>query len=326
MVTDTIPLERFIAPARQSTGWWRPVLGLAIILGLWVFGSIVVIAGWVVHRVDQGDGLDTAMSGLEDLANGGSAGKVIVMLLTFVGVWIGCWMATEIVHRQRFMTLLEATGRILSRAFLRGVVLALGFSLLTTCGALLLIEVPVLSVDPVNWAMLLVPLAVLVFVQATAEELVFRGYLLQQLAIRFRSAVIWGVVPSLLFGALHYRENLLVETSLGTSFELAGFTLSIAGLYYVAITFLTGLVFVALVWRTGSLWMAAGLHVGINTFSLCGIGAEGLLSGTQLFLYSHDSIGYLLELDLISVSILLVLVLGPVGQKICPSDHRAAPA
>ncbi len=41
-------------------------------------------------------------------------------------------------------------------------------------------------------------------IQTGAEELVFRGYLQQQLAARFASPLIWMVLPALIFGAVHY--------------------------------------------------------------------------------------------------------------------------
>ncbi|MEZ5685612.1 MAG: CPBP family intramembrane glutamic endopeptidase [Paracoccaceae bacterium] len=49
-----------------------------------------------------------------------------------------------------------------------------------------------------TWLPLVLPLLVL---QIGAEELVFRGYLLQQLGARFHHPLIWMGLPSVLFGA-----------------------------------------------------------------------------------------------------------------------------
>ena len=55
------------------------------------------------------------------------------------------------------------------------------------------------------WALLL-PLSLFaVFVQISAEEIFFRGYLQQQLGARFSSPLVWMVLPSILFGILHYQ-------------------------------------------------------------------------------------------------------------------------
>ena len=57
------------------------------------------------------------------------------------------------------------------------------------------------------WALLLPLSLVAVFVQVSAEEIVFRGYLQQQLGARFRSPLVWMVLPSLLFALGHYQPN-----------------------------------------------------------------------------------------------------------------------
>ena len=314
------PLDQFIQPARASLGWWRPILGLGLILGLWFVGTILVVMAWAAIQIGTGQDIETALASMMSLEDGeGSSIVTLVMLATFLGIWGGCWMATEIVHNQRFMTLFAPSGRVLSGAFLQGLGFAVGFSVLSTLAAIALVETPVQAQAPADWAVFLVPLVVLIFFQAVGEELIFRGYLLQQLAVRFRSIIVWGILPSLGFGILHYANAPLTETSLGVSFEVFDLTIGYAQLYYVGVTFITGLIFVALVVRTGNLWAAAGLHVGVNVFGLCGVGAQGLLSGTQLWLYSGESIGYLLEVDLIAASLALAFVLSPAGRVFAPS-------
>ena len=54
-----------------------------------------------------------------------------------------------------------------------------------------------------EWLLALGPVATVIFLQASSEELVFRGYLPQQLAARFGNPAVWGFLPSILFGALH---------------------------------------------------------------------------------------------------------------------------
>ena len=56
------PLEQFIQPARTSPGWWRPILGLGLILGLWFVGTIVVVLAWTAIRIGAGESIDTALT------------------------------------------------------------------------------------------------------------------------------------------------------------------------------------------------------------------------------------------------------------------------
>ena len=55
-----------------------------------------------------------------------------------------------------------------------------------------------------EWLIGLIPALALILMQVAAEEVAFRGYLLQQLRARFRSPLVWAVLPALVFGALHF--------------------------------------------------------------------------------------------------------------------------
>ena len=50
-----------------------------------------------------------------------------------------------------------------------------------------------------------------ILLQTGAEELLFRGYLQQQFAARFKSAGPWLILPSVLFGLAHYDPSADVE-------------------------------------------------------------------------------------------------------------------
>ena len=147
------------------------------------------------------------------------------------------------------------------------------------------------------------PLAVVVFLHASAEEMIFRGYITQQLAARWRTPLVWAGVPALLFGLAHYSS---------------GAALEISPYYYVAVTLLFGLTAAALVWRTGSLAAAMGLHTGMNVISLSATGMEGVVEGTQLYLYDASGAKALFLADGLSTLALLLFVLSPL----CPLRAR----
>lgn len=122
--------------------------------------------------------------------------------------------------------------------------------------------------------LLLWPMAfVAVLVQATTEELIFRGYLQQQLACLSSSRWAWMVLPSLLFGMVHYwNGNSPPE-----------------GVVYVIFATALGLVCADLTARTGTLGAAIGLHLVVNLSSLMFTGVEGWAnSGLALFLYPYE--------------------------------------
>ena len=103
------------------------------------------------------------------------------------------------------------------------------------------------------------------------------------------------LLPSLAFGALHYRDS---ET----------------GLLYVITTTLMGLVFCALVWRTGALWAAVGFHVTNNAYALTIVSADPAVSATQLWVFPQANMAELLQVNLCVTVVILLLILSPVGR------------
>jgi membrane protease YdiL (CAAX protease family) len=107
----------------------------------------------------------------------------------------------------------------------------------------------------------------LLLLQVTSEELVFRGYLQQQLAARFDSRWIWYVLPSVLFGFLHYDTEIM-----GSNAWIV-----------VAHTTIFGMIAADVTARTGNLGAAIGLHFANNLFALTIISLDGSLSGLGLY-------------------------------------------
>lgn len=122
--------------------------------------------------------------------------------------------------------------------------------------------------------LILVPVALLaLLVQVGTEEIFFRGYLQQQFACISRSRLAWMVVPSVMFGALHYwNGNGVAE---GTLWAIWATVLGIACADLTA--------------RTGNLGAAIGLHLANNAFALLIVGVKDWpSSGVALFLYPYE--------------------------------------
>ncbi len=141
-----------------------------------------------------------------------------------------------------------------------------------------------------TWARLL-PFAVLgVFIQVSAEEIAFRGFLQSQLAARFSSRWVWMVLPSLAFGALHYDAA-------------AG-----AGAYLiVAWAAIFGLIAADLTARSGSLGPAIALHFTHN-MGLVYASMQHDLSGLSLYYVPVrlSDVGQILPLMVAELAVILV--------------------
>ena len=297
--------EAYLAPALKRSGFWRVILGICVILICWVAGMIALLSAWVVGQLVSGAPLDDALETLDAIEQGGDPAGILVLLASFIGIWVGVFTVVTWLHSQSFFTLFALRFRGAFRDFLKGAALALAMIL---PGALIGMQMtdikPGIPLD--QWVIWVVPIVLMVFVQATGEELIFRGYLLQQLAGRARTWLVWAALPSVLFGLLHYGNR------------------SDGGdIYYIAVTAIMGLTFCTLVWRSGSLMPAVGLHVTVNTAALTVIGPEGTLGGTQLWLLPEDAFLPLIQLDLGLTVLVLIFVLSPMGRVFDrPSDPQ----
>ncbi|WP_289040193.1 CPBP family intramembrane glutamic endopeptidase [uncultured Aliiroseovarius sp.] len=265
---DTARTPAFWSPAYPRIQIWRTLLGIITIHVIFFAVTIgVFFAGAAFLQTDVTQMLDVSPT------------RTAMIFVTFIGYHIGLWIVLRVLHKRGFRSLFGPARRVNWRHFRRGVLIALGVNL-----AAILVQMlqpfflPTLpeasaaqSLPLITWAILVIPALILVFVQIFAEELVFRGYLLQQLRARFRSIWIWAILPSLIFGMLHFDPQ----------------TYGINAVFYVLHTTVIGIVLAVVTLRTGNIGAAAGLHFANNAMLIFS-GTKGTLDGFSLFLSEMD--------------------------------------
>lgn len=251
----------YIAPARAYPQIWRLVLGLTLIAG--IYFAWMALLGALLWLASGPDGLGLR---LYVIGQGGDPWSLLLLLSTFAGMAIGVWVAARLLHKRGLRSLFGRPAAVL-RDFLLGigVILVVG-------GGLSLLVLPFLppleAGVPLRLWLMFLPLALLgIGLQTAAEEMVFRGYLQQQLAARFASPLIWMVLPSILFGLAHYAPAEMGENTW----------------LVVAATGLFGLIAADLTARTGALGLAWGLHFANNCLAILLVSAMGGLDGLALF-------------------------------------------
>lgn len=120
-----------------------------------------------------------------------------------------------------------------------------------------------------RWLSLLPLMLPLLFVQISAEELIFRGYLQSHLAALSQNPFIWMGIPSFLFGLIHYD-------SIQPAYSAWAYVVWATGL---------GLVAADLTARSGTLGPALALHFVNNIFALLFVAADDWLFGASLFIW-----------------------------------------
>ncbi|MEM1361413.1 MAG: type II CAAX endopeptidase family protein [Pseudomonadota bacterium] len=271
----------YIAPARARPGLWRLVLGLLLVA--LVYLALNGIA-FLVYALRYGP--DDASLLFASLGVASTPGSLLLVLATFFPMILGLALVCYWPHRRSFGSLIGPAPRAL-RDFFRAIAV---FGVIYGAASLaFFVMEPTQPNLPVGlWAQLLPLLVIGLIIQTGAEELLFRGYLQQQLAARFASPLIWAVLPSLLFGLLHYDP-----VRLG----------AVAPAAVLAAQFF-GLIAADLTVKSGTLGAAWGAHFANNFFAIGVISVDGSLTGMALRLTDFDIVSlaeapWLLALDVL---------------------------
>ncbi|WP_282181727.1 CPBP family intramembrane glutamic endopeptidase [Aliiroseovarius marinus] len=300
------PQPSFWSAAEPTCQIWRSILGFILIQSLYFTAILAIVMGgaWLIG------------SHPTTIVDGATPTHLAIFFLTFLGYHLGLWLVVRFLHKRSYFTLFGPQKRVLWRQFRIGILIALGVAL--AAGLLQMVEP--LFVAPQDqtqlernlptdeWLLVLAPALILIFIQIFAEELVFRGYMLQQLRARFQSVWIWAILPSVAFGLLHADPE----------------TWGINAVFYVIHTSVVGIVLSFVTIRTGNIGAAAGLHFG-NNMSMVLMGNAGSLDGFSLFVAEVDLMGWTTSAAMI-LQTLLVLVAFAIWWKLTQGQAPIANA
>ncbi|GAA4302132.1 CPBP family intramembrane metalloprotease [Streptomyces venetus] len=241
----------------RTTGrhrWWRPVVGGLLFFGAYLVLLVVLLAGSEVLGM---------VAGLPETSDGVDLGPLGSTAMDLVSIALALPLVLLVVlwpGRRAVGTVSSVTGRLR--------IGWLGWCLLAATPPILLLTVTAFFLPGsgdsdvwVGWRSFLVSLAVLALLvplQAAAEEYVFRGWLTQAVGAFVRSAWFAVLPQAVLFAAAH---------GWGTRWGFIGLTVS-------------GIVSGLLTIRTGGLEAAIALHV-MNNLLAFGVSAavvDGLAS------------------------------------------------
>ncbi|MFK7834644.1 MAG: lysostaphin resistance A-like protein [Sulfitobacter sp.] len=256
-MTAYAPHAAFVAPARHKAELWRFMVGLV----LTVFAYIMLVQVFVrLVQIVLGPGFLTA----------GATGEVLdmyLMLSTFACMSLAVGITARLLHQRSFASLLGPIGPLIRdfRAVCVMMVILMGVIFVLPPWDMGAPYLPNMALG--TWLTLLLPSLLFVFVQVSAEEIVFRGYVQQQLAARFRSPLVWMVLPSTLFALGHYLPDTAGENALVIALWSGVF----------------GMLMADLTARSGSLGPAIAVHFANNVSAIMIISLPDGLSGLALY-------------------------------------------
>jgi hypothetical protein len=242
----------FLALARRGqNAWWRYLVSLTIILVGWLGLSIVLGIGLALFTMLDGNpatGLDLETGSLLGVA------PLVIMGLSLIGtisLLVSLFIAVRLVHQRPFLSLITPAPRVNWKRLAQG--FAFFFVLV---GVASLVEAALypgryeLTWAPAAFFKSLPLLLVFVALQTTAEELVFRGYLMQSLGLLTRRAWIPAVASSFVFMLMHLANPEVRQDPL------------LIPAYYFGV----GLLFALVVLRDQRLELTIGAHAATVLF------------------------------------------------------------
>jgi membrane protease YdiL (CAAX protease family) len=246
--------------AGTRTELWRLILGVVTMTGLYIALSLLyqqAISELTRYRPSFN----------EELVAGSTVPAMYVLLFSFGLISASVFIVVRLLHKREAASVFGPT-MLAGPQFFRVFFALLGLA------AVLMILPPygfggpmVINMSFGLWALILPLSLVAVFVQVSAEEIFFRGYLQQQLAARFKSAWIWMALPSALFAFGHYQPVAAGQNAMMITVW--------AGLFGVLMADLTA--------RSGSIGPALAVHFVNNVMALLVTSLPDSLGGLALF-------------------------------------------
>ncbi len=255
--------EGLVSGVRARPELWRLLVGLGIVAAVVTVLNLVlfsVVVGFASHEWT------------EAFLTGSSPFAMLILLSSFCFVTLGVWLAVRRLQRRTLSSVLGPFRETVAQFWLV-------FRALLILGVAVVVLPPydmgaalTPNVELTTWILLLPLSLIAVLIQTSAEEVLFRGYIQQSLAARFRSPIIWMGLPSLLFALGHYAP-----AAAGENAGLIALWSCVFGLFAADLTA-----------RSGTLGPAIAMHFFNNMVALLIISLPDNLSGLALFILPYD--------------------------------------
>lgn len=279
--------------------WWRFVLAVLLMLFMWqILGNLpaaaIVIRGVVRDGWRAGSSAG-ALPGMDTLSG------FVALMLASVFFICGIYLAMRFLHQRPLRTLITPAHSIAWGRLFQGFGLWFGLAvLMSAVEALLYPGRYVWSLDMRRFVPFVFLALIFIPIQTCAEELFFRGYVLQAAGLRLRNIWTLSTISGLLFGLPH-----LMNPEASVNYPLLGF-------YYFAFGF--SLAYISL--RDGRLELALGAHAANNLFSVIVANYTiTVLPSPSLFTITVLDAVYSVPAALIGMAIFLWVFAGPLRGK-----------
>lgn len=215
----------------ENNRFWKYLLGLVIIAGASFIGQIPMLVAILYQIYFKGKIYPTTSTELLHFFEPNL--NLFFLLFSYVIALGGVYLAVRFLHRQTFISIVTGRKKIDWKRVLFSFTIWSVFTVVSTLVTYYLNPADFeINFQPIPFLILLVIATLLVPIQTTVEELVFRGYLMQGFANLSRNKWFPLVMTSSIFGLLHLSNpevskigNIIMVYYIGTGLLLGIMTL-----------------------------------------------------------------------------------------------------
>ena len=215
--------------SKGENNWWRYLITIILTWGTPIVLEIVILLIAMFYLVAQGVTTSASLEGVltNPLVN------IVLIGLTAVVSLLFLYIGVRFIHQRKFISLVNTHSRFSWRRLLKGAGIWFGLLTLGTVISLLIDPSGVKFTFNPNTFVILVILSLLVFpIQASFEELFFRGYLMQGFGLLSKKPVVPLIITSVIFSLLHFFNGTytLMSVDIVLQVFIIGLTLGIIAL------------------------------------------------------------------------------------------------
>jgi membrane protease YdiL (CAAX protease family) len=244
-------MSNYLEVARNGKNdWWRYLISFPAILFVWlIVGTIPVSLLMAYVMMDDNPATGFSKTGFTGIS---VIPEFLATMLSFVPLVVATLLAVRFIHARSVRTLITGEARIRWGRILAGAgawfVIAV---LVSFVEALLYPGRYVLTFQPVTLIVYAVIALILIPIQTSAEELFFRGYLLQWMGLRLKNKWILALLNGTLFFLPHMANPEMATDAI------------LVGLGYFAMGFFLALITL----QDNGMELALGMHAANNLFA-----------------------------------------------------------
>lgn len=218
--------------------WWRYLVGFIIIFLASQIGSIPLIFAVALKIFSNGGDIETIQDQNVIMTVLDSNLTLFLMLLSFAIGLLGLYLVVRFLHRQPFVELTTSRKKTdWERVFFGFGLIAITTIVVTSLDYYSNPEDYVLQFNLIPFVILAVIAVIMIPLQTSFEEYLFRGYLMQGIGVMAKNKWLSLIITSLVFGGLHLANpevdkfgNIIMIYYIGTGFFLGIMTLMDEGM------------------------------------------------------------------------------------------------